>query len=166
MDASFILHPSSFLVFLIVFAAIFTQTVTGFGLALVSMPLLALVLPIQVAAPLVALFGLVAELLLLLRYRTALNVRAVAVLIGASVVGIPVGVYVLGEMDEGGGNGRSRCHRSGLCFICLVRAAAAGALRPLVGLVIWLCRRHFGRGLQYQRPTGDHLRQLPPLAAS
>ncbi len=101
MDASFILHPSSFLVFLIVFAAIFTQTVTGFGLALVSMPLLALVLPIQVAAPLVALFGLVAELLLLLRYRTALNVRAVAVLIGASVVGIPVGVYVLGEMDEG-----------------------------------------------------------------
>lgn len=78
MDASFILHPSSFLVFLIVFAAIFTQTVTGFGLALVSMPLLALVLPIQVAAPLVALFGLVAELLLLLRYRTALNVRAVA----------------------------------------------------------------------------------------
>ncbi|MBE2223918.1 MAG: hypothetical protein IAF02_20425, partial [Anaerolineae bacterium] len=29
-----------FLVFIIVFTAIFTQTVTGFGLALVSMPLL------------------------------------------------------------------------------------------------------------------------------
>ncbi|MFO7680372.1 MAG: sulfite exporter TauE/SafE family protein [Chloroflexota bacterium] len=88
-------------IFLIVFAAIFTQTVTGFGLALISMPLLALVLPLQVAAPLVALFGGVAEVLLLLRYRAALNVRAVAVLIAASMVGIPVGVYLLGQGDEG-----------------------------------------------------------------
>lgn len=51
------------LVFIIVFVAIFVQAVTGFGLALVSMPLLVLALDIQVASPLVALIGGVAELL-------------------------------------------------------------------------------------------------------
>jgi uncharacterized membrane protein YfcA len=102
MDSSLILHNSSFiLVFLIVFAAIFTQTITGFGLALVSMPLLVLVMPVQVAAPLVALVGGVAELLLLIKHRAAFNIRAVAVLVAAMVLGIPVGVYLLGQVDEG-----------------------------------------------------------------
>jgi uncharacterized membrane protein YfcA len=85
----------------IIFSAIFTQTVTGFGLALVSMPLLILILPIQVAAPLVALIGGLAETLLLLKYRAAFNFRAVSVLIVSSIIGIPVGVYVLGQVDEG-----------------------------------------------------------------
>ncbi len=89
------------LVFIIVFVAIFTQTVTGFGLALISMPLLVLVLDIQVASPLVALVAGVAELLLLLHYRADLNVRAVARLIVASLVGIPVGVLLLRQVDEG-----------------------------------------------------------------
>ena len=73
---------------------------TGFGLALVSMPLLVLILPIQIAAPLIALVGGLAELLLLLRYRAAFNLRAVSVLIVASILGIPVGVYLLGQVDE------------------------------------------------------------------
>ena len=59
------------------------------------MPLLVLILPIQVAAPLVALMGGVGETLLLLQYRAAFNFRAVVWLIGAALVGIPVGVYLL-----------------------------------------------------------------------
>lgn len=65
------------------------------------MPLLVLVLPIQVAAPLVALVGGLAELLLLLKYRAAFNLRAVSVLIVASIFGIPIGVYGLSWVDEG-----------------------------------------------------------------
>ena len=65
------------------------------------MPLLILILPIQVAAPLVALVGGLAELLLLLKYREAFNLQAVSILIAASMVGIPVGVYLLGWVDEG-----------------------------------------------------------------
>jgi uncharacterized membrane protein YfcA len=59
------------LVFVIVFFAIFVQSLTGFGLALVSMPFLAALLGVQTAAPLVALFGLVAEVILLLYFREA-----------------------------------------------------------------------------------------------
>ncbi|MBK8989400.1 MAG: sulfite exporter TauE/SafE family protein [Chloroflexi bacterium] len=87
------------LVFFIVFIAIFTQAVTGFGLALVSMPLLLLVMDIQMASPLVALVGIVAELLLLLHYRANLNMRAVARLIVASLVGIPLGVTLLRQVE-------------------------------------------------------------------
>lgn len=65
------------------------------------MPLLVLILPIQVAAPLVALVGGLAEFLLLLKYREAFNLQAVSILIAASIVGIPVGVYFLSWVDAG-----------------------------------------------------------------
>lgn len=89
-----------FLVFIIVFFAIFTQSVTGFGLALVSMPLLTALLGIQTAAPLVALFGIVAEVILLIYYRHAFNLKVVWRLAITSVVGIPLGVWALQNVDE------------------------------------------------------------------
>lgn len=88
------------LVFIIVFFAIFTQSVTGFGLALVSMPLLVTILGIQTAAPLVAFFGLIAEAILLAYYRRAFNLRVVWRLILASLFGIPLGVWALGNVNE------------------------------------------------------------------
>jgi uncharacterized membrane protein YfcA len=89
-----------FLVFAIVFFAVFTQSVTGFGLALVSMPLLTAVLGIQTAAPLVAFFALVAEAILLLTYRAHLDLHAVWRLAIASVVGVPLGVLALRTVPE------------------------------------------------------------------
>lgn len=89
-----------FLVFVIVFFAIFTQSVTGFGLALVSMPLLTALLGIQTAAPLVALFGIVAEVILLFYYRHAFNLKVVWRLAVASIIGIPLGVWALQYVDE------------------------------------------------------------------
>jgi uncharacterized membrane protein YfcA len=88
------------LVFIIVFFAIFTQSVTGFGLALVSMPLLSALLGIQTAAPLVALFGIVAEVTLLIYYRHAFNLKVVWRLAVASIIGIPLGVWTLRNVDE------------------------------------------------------------------
>lgn len=79
--------------------ATFVQSSIGFGLALVSMPLLVSVIGLQQAAPLVALFAVVAEVFILLRYREAMSFRAVWRLIVGSIVGIPVGVYLLGVVD-------------------------------------------------------------------
>lgn len=89
-----------FLIFAIVFFAVFTQSVTGFGLALVSMPLLTAILGIQTAAPLVALFALVAEAILLAYYRTHLDLRVVWRLAIASAVGVPLGVLALQTVPE------------------------------------------------------------------
>ena len=88
------------LIVLIVFGAIFVQSVSGFGLALVSMPLLAMVIDLQVATPLVALISLVAEIIILTHYREALDLRAVARFALASVVGVPFGVLLLAQVDQ------------------------------------------------------------------
>jgi uncharacterized membrane protein YfcA len=87
-------------VFVIVLLAVLTQSVAGFGLALVSMPILTAVVGLRTAAPLVALFALVAELLLLIAFRRALNVRVVWQLTAASVVGIPLGIVALRQLSE------------------------------------------------------------------
>ncbi|GAB4571552.1 MAG: TSUP family transporter [Anaerolineae bacterium] len=91
---------TTLLVALIVFAAIFTQGFLGFGLALVSMPLLVMAVGLPVATPLVALVSVTAEVVLLLYYRAALNLRAVARLTLASLPGIPLGVWLLRGLDE------------------------------------------------------------------
>jgi len=85
---------------LAVFAGIFTQSLTGFGLALVMMPILVSLLGIQIAAPLVALIAALAEISLLIQYRESLNVKAVWRLSIASFVTIPIGVYALHWLDE------------------------------------------------------------------
>ena len=87
------------IVTLIVFFAIFVQAASGFGLALISMPLLVGLVGIGTATPLVALIGITAEVFLLRRYWQALNFAAVKRLSLASVIGIPLGVYVLREGD-------------------------------------------------------------------
>lgn len=86
-------------IMLIMFVAVLVQSVAGFGLALVSMPLLVGLVGVQAATPLVAVVGFVAELLLLIRFREALNLRAVSRLSIAAVLGVPVGVYVLRQVD-------------------------------------------------------------------
>lgn len=85
---------------LIVFLATFTQSLTGFGVSLVGIPLLAALFGLQAAVPLMALIALTLEGILLLIYRDALNIQAVKRLTLASLVGIPIGVWVLGNVNE------------------------------------------------------------------
>jgi hypothetical protein len=88
------------LIGLVLLAASFTQSLSGFGSALISMPILVEMLGIQVAAPLVALVGITIELVLLVRYRFAVNIHVVRRLVLASLAGIPLGVWALGHVEE------------------------------------------------------------------
>jgi uncharacterized membrane protein YfcA len=87
-------------IFLIVLIAVFTQSVTGFGVALVAMALLPPLIGIRVATPLVALVSLVLEGLLLVRYRKQLQVHAIWRVTAAALVGIPLGLAGLELLDE------------------------------------------------------------------
>ncbi len=87
------------LISLIVFLASFVQGATGFGLALVSMPLLVGILGIRAATPLVSLIGVAIETIMLVRYRHAFNLRAVSHLSLAAVAAIPLGVFILRRAD-------------------------------------------------------------------
>jgi len=84
-----------FTIGLIIFLASFTQGLTGFGFALVSIPLLSLVIDIKVGIALGALCGLVVNIYLTLRLRKHIKFSEIRYLIFGAVAGIPVGAYFL-----------------------------------------------------------------------
>lgn len=87
-------------VFFIVLAGCFTQSLTGFGVALVTMAMLPSVLGLQIATPLVALVAIALEFLMLIRYRASLKFRSISGLLLSSLIAIPVGVLYFRRLDE------------------------------------------------------------------
>jgi uncharacterized membrane protein YfcA len=85
---------------LVIFIGAFTQSLTGFGMGLVAMAVLPSLLGLRLAAPLVALSGIVLEASMLFRYRESLQVKSIWRLLVASLVAIPFGVYILRRLDE------------------------------------------------------------------
>ncbi|MEO0536800.1 MAG: sulfite exporter TauE/SafE family protein [Cyanobacteria bacterium P01_A01_bin.123] len=77
------------------FLASFTQGVTGFGFALIAMPVLSGVTSIYVAAPLVALTTLTNDTMLGIYYRRSFDRKTVGQLLLGSVLGIPFGFLAL-----------------------------------------------------------------------
>lgn len=84
----------------VVFVSIFTQSVAGFGMALVAMPLLAVSYDLAVIAPLIALVGIAAKLLLLAKYGRQFDFRSVGTLTLASLAAVPLGVWSLEYWDK------------------------------------------------------------------
>jgi len=84
----------------VVFFGCFTQSLTGFGVALVTMALLPSLIGLQVATPLVALIGIALEVLMLIRYRASIRFKSILALIVSSAIAIPVGVVYLRRLDE------------------------------------------------------------------
>ncbi|NOH13815.1 MAG: sulfite exporter TauE/SafE family protein [Chloroflexi bacterium] len=88
-------------IFIATLLAAFTQSVSGFGLAMVSMPLLlSMSIGLQIATPYVALMSVIPEIILLSYYRKSLKIGAVWRLIVASLFGIGIGVLSLDYLDE------------------------------------------------------------------
>jgi uncharacterized membrane protein YfcA len=88
------------LIITIVFAAAFVQSLSGFGFAVIIMPLLSLMVGLQVAAPMVALTGLTVYSINLVRYRRAVDYKELLRLGIAAALGVPLGVWVLTNVDE------------------------------------------------------------------
>ena len=86
------------LLFVILFFASFTQSLTGFGLMMVAMPLLAGLIGVPAAAPLLSMLSIGVQIPLLVRYHSSLNLHDVVRLAGAALVGIPIGVWALGHV--------------------------------------------------------------------
>ncbi len=84
----------------VVFLAVLTQSVAGFGSALVAMAFLPAMVGIQVATPLVALLAISLETVLLVRYHRAMKVRSILPMVAASLAGIPLGILFLRRIDE------------------------------------------------------------------
>ncbi|UCG26994.1 MAG: sulfite exporter TauE/SafE family protein [Bacteroidales bacterium] len=88
------------LILLIVFIAGLTRATFGFGDALVGMPLLTIVAGIQTATPLIQMFGTTIAISILIRQWKKVDLRSAWRLIISSLLGIPVGLYYLKEVNE------------------------------------------------------------------
>ena len=84
----------------VIFIAVFTQTMTGFGSGLVAMAFLPGLLGVQTAVPLMILVSASMEVILLIRLRAHFNFKAVWRLVLTSVLGIPLGVWALRGLSE------------------------------------------------------------------
>ncbi len=88
-------------IILVVSFAVLVRSTLGFGDALIAMPLLALLIGPQQAAPLVACLGPTISTAILLKQWRAVDIQAAWRLILASLLGIPLGILLVREIPEG-----------------------------------------------------------------
>ena len=91
---------TSFLVVVVLFVASFVRSAFGFGEALVAVPLLALVIPVSVAAPVAVLLSITIAALIVLQDWRHIHFRSAASLFLATLVGMPFGLSILTMVKE------------------------------------------------------------------
>jgi uncharacterized membrane protein YfcA len=87
-------------VLIVIFIATLIRSTLGFGEALVAVPLLALRLPVTVAAPLAVLVSIVVAGVIVVQDWRRVDVRSAAGLVLWSLLGIPLGVLLLATANE------------------------------------------------------------------
>ena len=91
---------SYLLIFAILFVSTFIHSTLGFGQALIAMPLLALVVELNTATPLVAFVLMTIAAVILLRNWRIVDLNAAWRLVLSSCFGIPVGLFLLKDVPE------------------------------------------------------------------
>jgi uncharacterized membrane protein YfcA len=152
-----------FIVAVVMLVSAFTQTLTGFGSALVSMSILPLLLGIQVASPLVALMAITLETILLIRLRSAFNLRAVWRLSLAALVGIPIGLALARSINEDLVLTVLGIVLVGYSLYALISPRLPELKHQAWAFCVRLYRWHPQRSVQRGGTGGRDLRQLPPL---
>jgi len=84
----------------ILFLGTLIRSIFGFGEALVAVPLLALVMPIEQAAPVAVLVSITIALLILIQDWRKVHFESAGRLIVSTMFGIPVGLWILRTLPE------------------------------------------------------------------
>ena len=92
---------SYLLIYTILFVSTLIHSTLGFGQALIAMPLLAMVVELKSATPLVAFVLMTIAAVILLRNWRVVDLSAVWRLVLSSCLGIPVGLFLLKGVPEG-----------------------------------------------------------------
>jgi uncharacterized membrane protein YfcA len=84
----------------VLFFATFIRSALGFGEALIAVPLLALVMPVQVAAPLAVLVSITVAFIVILQDWRNVHLRSAGWLVLSTLFGIPLGLVLLKTVPE------------------------------------------------------------------
>ncbi|MEM1443735.1 MAG: sulfite exporter TauE/SafE family protein [Verrucomicrobiota bacterium] len=93
------MEPSILLIAVILFAAVFLQSATGFGMALVLTAFVPLLIPVRDAIAFVSIACFFATLFIMLANHSGLSFRHAIPLAVGMVVGIPLGYFGLRHVD-------------------------------------------------------------------
>jgi len=84
----------------VIFLATIIRSTFGFGEALIAVPLLALTLPIAVAAPLAVLLSVTVAIVVVIQDWRQIHIRSAAWLLAPTFAGIPLGILLLTSVQE------------------------------------------------------------------
>lgn len=85
----------------VIFLATSIRSAFGFGEALISVPLLALMIPVEVATPLAALVSITVAALVLVQDWQRVHLRSASWLVATALPGLPLGLLLLTRVPEG-----------------------------------------------------------------
>jgi uncharacterized membrane protein YfcA len=85
---------------IVILSAAFIKGMTGFGFALLAVPFLSLIFPMQVLVPAMSLFNLITSLVILFKLQEKIKAKLFIPMFIASLGGIPLGVYALEFMSS------------------------------------------------------------------
>ena len=89
------MHAVTLQVLAVVFVATLIRSAFGFGEALFAVPLLALFIPLKIAAPLAVLVSITIAAVVVAQDWRKIHLRSTGWLVGATLFGIPVGLLLL-----------------------------------------------------------------------
>jgi hypothetical protein len=95
-----LLSQTTLYVVFVIFLATLSRSTLGFGESLVAVPLLALRLPVTVAAPLVVLVSVLVAGAIIVQDHRKIEVRSAAGLLTAALAGIPCGLLLLTAVGD------------------------------------------------------------------
>ena len=87
-------------VLIVMFVATLFRSAFGFGEALIAVPLLALFIPLKVAAPLAVLVSITIAAVVVAQDWRKIHVRSTGWLVGSTLFGIPVGLLLLSSSHQ------------------------------------------------------------------
>jgi uncharacterized membrane protein YfcA len=86
----------------VVFVATLIRSTFGFGEGLIAVPLLALILPVEIAAPVVVLLSITIAAVVVVQDWRKIHVRSTGWLLAPTFVGIPLGIALLRSVHQNG----------------------------------------------------------------
>lgn len=142
------------IVVLVIFFAAMVQGVMGFGAALVAMPLLTAILGIKTAVPAFALIGTFTTFSNTLRLRKHATPRDLLQLLFPALVGIPLGVWLLAQVD-----GEVVTRILGVILLAYALYGLSGMMLPRLHHRVWALAIGFTSGVL----TGAYNTGGPPI---
>jgi uncharacterized membrane protein YfcA len=93
-------ESTTLVVLSVIFLATFIRSAFGFGEALIAVPLLALVMPVEVATPLAVLMSITVAGIVVAQDWRKVHFRSAVWLVLSSLPGIPLGLALLTGVEE------------------------------------------------------------------